>query len=317
MNLWTSKPSRVAAFVVVIGLLAVYPSQTTSEFQLRVFTLMFTNAALAVGLVIPLGLTRLYNFSQGTMFGVGAYTAAVLTARYEVPFEIAILASVGASTVGGLVLGVTARRVRGDQWALVSMAFTIAVFQVFSNWPLLGGREGFSGIDEQRIFGIWLDNSSRFYLLALTVLVVSFVIAQRTKNSYVGRAMLAVGHDEVAAGALGIDVGFHKSLALALSSAIAGLAGAVTVATVLFVSPNSYDLVSSFAIVIWVIVGGVSSVPGAALVACLLTYATERSRGIADYRIALLGALLIFVLFLRSGVFTSWIRTARKTVARR
>jgi branched-chain amino acid transport system permease protein len=187
---------------------------------------------------------------------------------------------------------------------------------MFGNWPFLGGREGYSGIKEMSIFGIALDTDRRFYLLALSGLFVCYFVARRVRNSYAGRAMQAVGHDEVAAATLGINAGFHKMLSLALSSGIAGLAGSVSVATVLFVSPNSYDLVSSFLIAVWVIVAGSTSVTSAAVVAGLLTFATERSRGFAHYRVGLLGLLLIFVLFFRASVFKSWFRSIRNSMLR-
>lgn len=313
----SSRRLHRAGVLVVALLLVAYPAFTDSVFQLRVFTLMFVNATLAVGLVLPLGLTRLFDLSQGTVYGIGAYTTAVLTTTYGLPFEVAILGAVSFAAAGGFVLGITARRVRGDQWALVSMAATIAAHQVFSNWTFLGGREGYSGIAEQSIFGIELSSGRHFYLLALGGLVVAYVLVRRVTGSFLGRAMRAVGRDEVAAATLGVDVGYHKTVSLVLGSAVAGLAGAISVATVLFVSPGSYDLVASFSIAVWVIVGGASSVTGAAAVAALLTFATEQSRSVSEYRIGLLGVLLIVVLFLRADVVGSWMRSARNRWRRR
>ena len=107
--------------------LILLPIVIADPFQLRVLTISWLAAALTVGATISLGYAGLFNLSQGTFFGIGAYAAANILVRGEMPFEIAVLGSVAAGGIAGVALGLTSLRVRGDLWALVSMAFTVAM----------------------------------------------------------------------------------------------------------------------------------------------------------------------------------------------
>jgi branched-chain amino acid transport system permease protein len=295
--------SPAAAGLVLVAAI-VAPMFITSAFHLQVLTVACLNGALAAGLMVSLGYAGLLNFSHGTFYGIGAYVTAILVTSHGWGLETAALAAAGMGGVAGLALGAVSLRVGGDYFVLVSLAFTVAVFEVMQNWVgLTRGREGFFGIPPQSLFGIAINNFERGYYAALFVLVLTVVIVWRFGRTFATRAMLAVRFDEAAAAASGIDVRFTKLLAMALSSALAGLCGSVLVATLLFIRPGDFDLLKSWDISLWVIIGGMASLPGVVGSAFLLAIVTEGFRSLADYRIGLMGLLVLIAVFLRGGVF--------------
>lgn len=303
---------RVVVPLVLFAIAAAGPSMINEQFRLSVLTLVFLNATLAAGLVISLGYTGLLNLSQGTFYGIGAYLTAILVSEHGVPLELVLPLAAIAGAAGALLLGLTSLRVRGDYFALVSLAFTIAAVQIMENWTsVTKGREGYFGIPQLSLFGMEIDSTEAGYYACLGLLVVTWLVVARFVRTFAARAMLAVRYDEVAAEVMGINVRFTKLLGMALSGALAGMAGSFLVATVLFVKPSSFDLVSSFNIMLWVIIGGMASLSGAVIVAGGLTLVIEEFRELYEYRVGVVGVVVLVAVFYRGGVFGDWLAKAR------
>jgi len=297
-----------AAFVAAF----VLPGLTTSQFRLSVLTVVFVNASLAAGLVVSLGYAGMLNLSHATFYGFGAYATAVLVAEHGLPLAAALPVAAGVGALGAVVLGLTSLRVGGDYFALVSLAFSIAMVQVMENWTsVTKGREGYFGIPETSIFGMPIDSNRTGYYACLGLLAVTWVIVARFTRTYAARSMLAVRYDEVAAAVMGVNVKANKLAAMALSGALAGLAGSFLVATYLFVKPSSFDFAASFNILLWVIIGGMASLRGAVVVASGLTLFTEEFRSLHQYRTGLLGLVVLVAVFHRGGVLSDWYADAR------
>lgn len=301
---------------VALAAFALFPFYEDSGFRLRIFTIIFLNGTLAMGLSMSLGFTGLFNLSQGTFYGVGAYATAILMTDYGVPFLPAAAAATFAAAIAGVLLGVTFLRTRGDYLALISFAFTVAAVQMASNLEITGGKEGFTGIPTVGFLGLDIDSPERFYYMGLVLVVICYVALQRVAHSFAGRAMLAVRYDESAATMMGVNAPYYKLLSMAVGSAVAGLAGAFFTATSLYISPGSFDILPAFNIVIWVIVGGLASIAGAFIAAATLTFVEEEYRELANYRILILGSVMLFSVMLRGGVIGHLAKTLVSKIPR-
>ncbi|MDF5758303.1 branched-chain amino acid ABC transporter permease [Spongiactinospora sp. TRM90649] len=297
--------SRIAGWAVpaAIALAFVIPLVIDSPFQLQMYTLAALNAAVVAPLVLSLGYTGLLNLSHGTFYGLGAYTTAILVTDHGWPFEAAMLAAAVVAGLGGGLLSLASARVRGDYFVLVSLGVTIAVAQALANLPdLTRGREGFFGIPALDLFGLSFSEPVTAFYLCLSLLAVMYLFLHRVTGGFLGRAMLVVRHDDVAARGMGIRPLAVRVTAMVIGSALVGAAGSFLVATVQFISPADFGFDASFMLSLYVIIGGMASLPGAVVVAVVFTLLNEQFRGISDYRLGLVGLAVLVAVLLRGGV---------------
>jgi branched-chain amino acid transport system permease protein len=297
----TIAPALLAFAFAIAFLLPLF---IDSVFQLQVLATTFLGASLSAGLVISMGWAGLLNLSHGTLYGVGAYATASLVADHGWAFGPAVLAAMAFAALGGVILGLASTRVGGDYFALVSLAFTIAAFEVMKNWEsVTHGAEGFLGIPTIELFGIALSGFKPGYYACLVLLLVIVIFLALFTTTFAGRAMLAVRFDPLAAQSMGINVLYTRQLSMALSGALAGLSGAVLVATVLIIEPNNFNLVESFNPALWVIIGGMASVAGAVFAGGLIVFVTQEFQSIAEYSVGLSGIVVLLAVYFRGGLF--------------
>ncbi len=128
---------------------------------------------------------------------------------------------------------------------------------------------------------------------------MTIFISYRLLNSRLGRGLIAVKDDEVAAEAMGISPTFLKILAFVLAAAIAGLVGGIFASFIHYVNPDNFTYMESVVILTMVVLGGVGSIPGIIVGATVLTILPEALRSISTYRYAIYGILLILMMIVR------------------
>ncbi|XVQ07676.1 branched-chain amino acid ABC transporter permease [Spirillospora sp. CA-255316] len=287
--------------LLVLGYLG--PSVIVNPFDQQVLMIAFLNAAVVAPLVLSLGYAGLLNLSQGTFYGLGAYTTAILVTDHRWTFEAALVAAALVAGLAGGMLSLASARVKGDYFVLISLGLTIAVAQLLANLPdLTRGREGYFGIPSLDLFGISFDEPVNGYYLVLTLLIVVYLFVHRIGSGFLGRSMLVVRYDDVAARSMGINPLKARATAMVLSSALGGVAGGFLVATVQFISPGDFDFDASFLLSLYVIIGGMASLPGAVIVAMLFTILEEQFRDLSDYSVGMVGIAVLIAVFFRGGV---------------
>lgn len=302
-----AQPRRAAAGLLrhafdpaALVLLILLPLVVQSGFVLRVLSLSWLDAILAMGVVVSYGYAGIPNMSQGTLYGFGAYAVANLMVHSGLSFvPSAIIGAVIAAVVGGL-LGATALRVRGNYWWLVTIAFTQVMFIVFNSWTVVtGGEGGFIGIPLARIGGLTLQSFKSFYYLGLAALVVVYFVYRRVSRSRVGRAMIAIRSDETAARGLGISPGAVKIASMVLAGFGAGIAGACLDSVTGYIDAQTFSLTFSFNMMLFAIVGGIGSLRGAIIAAVALTYVTTEVTSLVNYQFFIFGGTVLIALFVR------------------
>jgi branched-chain amino acid transport system permease protein len=198
--------------------------------------------------------------------------------------------------IAGALLGAPTLKLRGDYLAIVTLGFgeIIRIFMNNLNGPvnITNGPQGINLIDPVRIGGISLAGEAgaggivrvgglampsvnAYYFLFLLLCVVTVFIATRLQHSRLGRAWIAIREDEIAAKAMGINVRNMKLLAFAMGATFGGVAGAMFGAFQGFISPESFTLTESIAILAMVVLGGIGHIPGVVLGAVLLAALPE------------------------------------------
>jgi branched-chain amino acid transport system permease protein len=284
----------------VLAAAAAVPLVVRSEYVLNVAVLCGIYVILASSLNVTNGYTGLFSFGHAAFYGIGAYTAAILATRAGWPFWATFPAAGIVAAAVGAAIALPSLRLRGIFLALVTIGFQEIAFLVTMNWvSLTRGPMGIPRIPPPSLPGLEFRSNAEFYylILALDVLVI-FVLA-RLVSSRVGRTLVAIREDELAAQASGIAVFPAKVLAFAIATFFAGVAGAFFAHHARFVSADSFRLDETFLILTMLIVGGMGSLVGPVIGAVALVILPEVFRGLAEYRGVAYGLILIAVILFR------------------
>jgi branched-chain amino acid transport system permease protein len=240
--------------------------------------------ALSVYVILITGQLSLGN--AGFM-GLGAYATSVLAVESGLPLTLAlVLAALGCGVIG-VVIGFPALRLKGIYLAMATLGFGEMVRSFFLNLEATGGAGGYHGMKPISAGYVWAWAGGILLLVLLA------------ERSRLWLELRAVHDDETAAHFVGLDVTALKVGAFGCGAAVAGVAGGLFAHHHLYVEPGNFGFERSIEFVLAVILGGSTVAPGALVGAALLVLLPEALRGLADWRLAAFGALLILVLLTR------------------
>lgn len=309
--------SRLEAFcrkyqVLLLALcalvMAAIPSLGVSGYVLRILINICIYIILGLGLNILLGYTGIVSLGHAAFYGIGAYTATLLMMRLKMNFFPA--AFLGALMAGGCgaLLCLPTLRLKGPYLTVVTLGFGEIMKMVFLNWDsMTNGTLGLRNIPRPVLFGykLTMANNGIYYLtLALVALVT--LICYLIINSKVGRALISIKDDELAATMMGIQTKAYKELAFFLSAFITGLAGALYATMISYIDPNSFTNDISNVIVSVVILGGMGTLRGMFLGAAILLAFPEVARFLMDYRFVFYGLVLVVMMRFRPQGLLGW-----------
>ena len=279
-----------------------------SSYLLDVMTGALLYAMLASALNITVGFTGVLVLGFIGFYAIGAYTVGILTVKFALcSFWLALPAAGVMALLFGLLLGIPSLRLKGDYLAIVTLGFG-EIVKIFCNNldGLTGGPNGILGIARPTLGPVSLDSPRAFYWFCLVLLCVVVLVVARLANSRFGRAWIAVRENEMAAGALGIDVFGKPLLSFSLSAFFGGIAGALFAAKQGFISPDSFTFYESVLVLCMVVLGGIGNVAGSLVGAFLLIVLPELLREFSLYRMLIFGALMIaFMIFRPHGLVGS------------
>ena len=284
-------------------------------------------ASLAcLGLHLQFGAAGVANFAGAAFFGVGGYTAAMLSAHSRLPHVLAVLSGGIVSALIGSLLLLPLLRTRGHYAALVTIAFGL-LFRTFAEVnDSLGGPQGIK-LESFKLFG-WQFNDelaigpfrasfyANYVIAAAALLALALVLVRSLDRSWLGLALDAVRLDETAAAVFGFEVARWKILAFTLGNFLTGAAGALSAFMVGFIAPNNFTFAESLTFVSIVILGGIGNAWGVALAAFIMVVLPEKLQVIQEYRFLLYATLVILILRFRpAGLLPRPLRRYFRTVA--
>jgi branched-chain amino acid transport system permease protein len=243
------------------------------------------NLIAVLGLAVLTGFTGLFSFGHGGFMAIGAYISAIFIARLHLPFALAIVAGAAAAAAVSVLIGRLTLKLKGDYFCIATMGFGEAVRVILNNIPYVGGARGWESLP--KLTTIWL-------VFALDVVFV--IITWNLINSRQGRNLVAVREEELAAQMAGVDVYRHKMIALVVSAAFAGVAGALMAQYIQFIRPTMFNMAKSTDLTIMVIFGGLGSISGSILGTILLVALPELFRTFAQWRLVFYGLAVILIM---------------------
>ncbi|MCB8818296.1 branched-chain amino acid ABC transporter permease [Desulfosporosinus shakirovi] len=282
---------QVLLFLSLLGLTA-YGSQMINDiippYFLMIAFFIGINLIMALGLNLITGVTGQLSLGHAAFMSIGAYSSAIATVNYDLPFLLGVLIGGLIASVFGVIIGFPTLRLTGDYLAIATLGFAEIVRVQFTNMKITNGAIGFLGIEGSTTFPI-----------VMTIAVLTICLMVWLENSRNGRAMLAIREDEVASSAVGINTTLYKIQAFAIGAFCAGVGGALFAHTTTFIQPTDFGFQKSVDILSIVVLGGLGSIPGTIIGAIVLTAAPEILRPLSNYRMIVYGLLLVVIMIFR------------------
>jgi branched-chain amino acid transport system permease protein len=294
---------KIAITAAVVAALALAPLGL-GGYETSVLTVILLYVLLAVGLDLVAGYCGQFSFAQGAFYGIGAYTAAILSRDLGTEILFNLPCGILVACLFGLVLGVPALRLKGHFLAIVTIAFQTIVYLAISQWTnFTGGQTGLIVRSDVSLslFGLSLGKAGdtrSFYWFALAVTLAGVAVAWRLARSRLGREWIAVRDDEQLAGAIGLHATRAKLTAFVASAGLAGAAGVLAAHMLRAVSPEEFTVWTSAVVVTMMVLGGRGTLVGPILGAAVLTIIPEFLGRLAEYKLLLYGVLMIVLITL-------------------
>ncbi|HVZ10382.1 branched-chain amino acid ABC transporter permease [Rhodopila sp.] len=312
------------AIAGVLALAIVLPYVVSNDYLFHLIIMAVIWGILATSLNLVLGYTGLLSLAHGAFFGLGAYTSALLVTKCGWNFWATIPPSMLIAALGGILIGVLTLRLEGHYFAVSTMSFGIVVSLVLEKWDdLTEGPRGISSIPAPTpipLFGLGhltFESDIAKYYLALAMLLVCLLFVWRMIHSPVGRALEAIRQNELLASCLGVNLIYYKLLAFCFSAAMAGLAGVIYSTYITYLNPVDAGLWNGFYAVMYIVIGGMGTFLGPLVGTVFLVTVPEMLRVFQDYRLLLLGVLLILTItFLPEGIVGALKRFGRRRPSR-
>ncbi|HSV57415.1 MAG TPA: branched-chain amino acid ABC transporter ATP-binding protein/permease [Variovorax sp.] len=310
---------RTPVLIVLAGVaLAILPQLGLPAFYDSLLYLALHWVVLATSWNILSGYSGYFSFGHGAFFGAGIYTSANLMARYDWPFLWTLPAAAGVAALLGVALGAVVFRVkavRGEVFALLTLAITFVIGTIVVNTPLDGGN-GVS-LAGAAVPKLGPTPSATFYLLALVAAVATLLIAWGIQVSKFGAGLFAIHDDEDAAEVMGVPTYRYKLIALAISCALAGMAGGIHALFLSYVTAGDvFTITVPLTVVLMSVLGGTRHWAGPAIGALAIT-GLLYSFTAADHAVAgkaAIGAILIAaILFMPEGILERVARLLRRS----
>jgi branched-chain amino acid transport system permease protein len=254
--------NQVLAAAILLAIACALPF-FLSNYRTFQFTMVLIYAIALLGLNILTGFNGQISLGHGAFYAIGAYVTAILMDRFGVPYWACVPLAGAVCLLAGFLFGLPALRLEGIYLALATFALGVALPQLLKYKHLEEWTGGVTGIVLAKpdppfasLLGLKLNPDRWLFFFTLFVTVVMFALAWNLLRGRVGRALVAIRDQPIAASTMGIDNALYKSLAFGVSAMYTGIA-------VAFVAPDSFTIFLSITLLVGMVVGGLASISGA------------------------------------------------------
>ena len=308
-------PWKWAAMAAALAALCALPF-LLSNFSVFQLTLVIAYAVVLLGLNMLTGYNGQISLGHGAFYAIGAYAAAILMDHYGVPYWLTLPVAAVLCLVAGFLFGLPALRLEGPYLALATFALAVALpqllkYKAFEPWT--GGVQGITIVKPDAPLGLPVNADQWLYFFALAVAILMFALGRNLLRGRIGRAMVAIRDNPIAAEAMGIDIALYKSLTFGVSAMFTGVGGALGAIAVQFVAPDSFNAFLSIAFLVGIVVGGLGTLQGAVYGAIFIQFVpniADRISRAAPW--AIYGIMVILFVYVAPGGVASFVHYVSK-----
>jgi branched-chain amino acid transport system permease protein len=315
-----SRLPRVAGLVALVLLACAMPF-VLSNFRLFQFSQVYIYAIAILGLNMLTGYNGQFSLGHGAFYAIGAYASAIMMDRWNIAYGWTIPVAGVLCLIVGFLFGLPALRLEGLYLALATFSLALAVPQIlkyFEHWT--GGSQGIVLTKPTAAFGLKLNPDQWLYFVTLGVLILLFWLGTNLLKGRIGRAVVAIRDNHIAAEAMGINTALYKSLVFGVSAAYTGVAGALSASVIAYVAPDSFNVFLSVTLLIGSVIGGLASISGAVFGALFIQFVPNWAQDIskaapwAIFGVFLIGFMYLMPFGIAGGIRLLWIRITRSRV---
>ena len=274
------------------------------EFYVTLLNYTGLASIVALGLVLLTGVAGQMSFGQAAFVGIGAYTTAVLTTRYDMSPWLSLPAAIALTAVIALFLGFITLRLSGHYLPLGTIAWGIAIYFLLGNLEWLGKYSGIAEIPPLTVLGVRFGDGRTFYYLIWAVTLLALLAARNILDSRSGRAIRALKARTVMAESFGVDTARLKIVVFVYAAVLASLSGWLYAHFLRFISPQPFGVNASIDYLFMAVIGGSTEVWGAVTGAALLTFLREWIRDLlpkvmeqsGNFEIVVFGLIVVVML---------------------
>lgn len=271
---------QVGVAVLAVVLLLV-PVAGANDYWITILITTFIAVVGAIGLNFLSGFSGQISLGQAGFLAVGAYTVALLSSRYGLPFWVTLPAAGVVTSLVSVIIGIPTLRLRGFYVAMVTFVFHFFVLTILARWDVTGKQTGIA-VERPVIAGIDFLDDRRFYYLVLIVCALMVYAAFTIERGYMARAWGAIRDRDLAAAAVGIPIARFKLLAYMWSGLYVGVAGGLLAWYFTYLTPDNFPFLLAVSYLGMILVGGMGVVLGSILGAVFITLVPEAVTILAD-----------------------------------
>ena len=274
------------------------------SYLLQIVSLLPVWFVAALSETVIAGFGGQVSVGQAGFMAVGAYTTGLLVGTFGWSWGPSLVVGALAAMVAAGIVGVPALRLRGPYFVMASLAFGGIAYVVAVNWlEVTGGPGGLRNLAPPPFEKVGLHPDVGIYYVLWAAAALAIVFVRWFRDTPLGRSLMAVREDELAAAAVGIHVTLVKSLSFMVAGAIAGLAGSLLALFIGSVTPDAFGINQSLFILTQVLIGGLDRISGAIVGTIVLVLVSELLRDFAQFQLLFYGVIMLaVVLFFPRGL---------------
>ena len=259
------EPAILAAGAVMLVAAIALPA-VVSTYWTGLLSLALMYSIAAMGQTVLTGTANQPSLGNSAFLLIGAYASASFATDLHVPFVVAVILAVLLATAIGYIVGLPTVRISGVYLAVGTVALVFVCIEILDGWDAILGRAGPTTSTPG-----WMTSDRALYYVTVCVAAAVTLVLWHVMQSRVGRAWQAMKASEPAAVASGVNLSHYRLAAFALSAGITSIAGVLIAVYDTGVTPDSFGLTVSLALISMAVVGGLGSLPGAYMGAFLIT----------------------------------------------
>ena len=268
---WTVGVLAVA-FLALPPLVTAFTGSLAAEYYVSIVNIIMIAVVGALGLNILVGYTGQISIGHAAFMSVGAYTAANLAVRLDLPFWVTLPAGGLMAAAIGVVVGIPSLRIKGLYLAIATLAAQLIIEWIINHVPFIsGGSQASIEVPRPTFFGKELKSQRELYYFLLFFAALAVVATLNLVRSRVGRAFVAIRDQDIAAEIIGINIFRYKLIAFAISSFYAGVTGVLYTYYLGIANYENFQITTSIDYLAMIIIGGQGSVLGSIFGAIFVT----------------------------------------------